>query len=140
MASPLLTGAHVLVYVNNQLFGRVASIDLDQTTPLKEIQTVDYLGSIEIANMNVTGGGSMVIYKTKRDGGIEASGFVARWQDLSRQKYFSLLLIDRSSDTVIYRADKNMVASQKWHYGQELVLGVVTFRSILAENSSQPNK
>ena len=75
--------------------------------------------------------GKIGLFRTVGDGGIEGSGFTANYEQLSREKYFSLALIERTSDTVIFRADYCSVISQDWDASERSILrGSLEFEAL----------
>lgn len=128
--SRLLVGAQVVVYINAQLFGRVADMGWNETTPRREVHVVDYLPPWELIPTGITIHGTMTIYRMHRDGGLEAAGMKATWADLTKEKYFSIMVLDRVTDTVIFQANKCSVNSQSWHVGRGYVMGNVAFTAL----------
>jgi len=120
----------VVCYINGQLFGRVADVGWSESTPRKEMHVVDYLPPWELIQISVSIHGTMTIYRLHKDGGLEAAGMKATWPDLSREKYFSILHLDRVTDTVVFQADKCSTVSQSWHVGRGYVMGTVSFTAL----------
>ncbi len=137
--SRLVTGAMVLVYINNQMFGRCADLSWGADTPQKELHTVDMLPPAELIPGPVSVRGSMQIYKLHKDGGIEAAGLAATWADITRQKYFSIVVLDRVTDTVVFRADKCATTSQNWRNGRGHIMGTIGFSGLFWGNETQPS-
>lgn len=137
--SRLVVGAHVVCYVNNRMFGRVADIEWDSATPRKESRCVDTLKPAELMPEAVSVNGQMTIYRLHNDGGIEAAGMVATWADLPREKYFSLLILDRVTDTVIFRADECSVEHQSWKAQKGYVMGRIRFKGLDWSNETAPS-
>jgi hypothetical protein len=138
--SPLLTGAQVLCYINSRAFGRVADLGWTSDTPLEELRVVDVLEPVELIPQGVSVRGQLSIYRLRQDGGLQAAGMVATWADLTRQKYFSILVVDRVTDTVIFRADKCMVGSESWRFGKGYVMGQVSFQGLGWSNETEPSQ
>lgn len=128
MGAWTLAGAHCKMYVNGQPFARVATFSFTATTTHRDISVVDTLDSYELAPTGTKVLGQMVIYRLHKDGGAEGAGMKAPPPDLARQKYFSLLLLDRLTDTVVFRADQCVVQSETWNFAKGLVTGTVSIQ------------
>lgn len=128
--SRLVVGAHVVCYINGQMYGRTADVGWSETTPRREVHVIDYLPPWELIQTGVTIHGTMTIYRLHKDGGIEASGMKAVWADLTKEKYFSIMLLDRVTDTVMFQADKCSVLSQNWRIGRGYVMGTINFTAL----------
>jgi hypothetical protein len=78
------------------------------------------------------------MYKIHGDGGNEASGLVATWNSMTREKYFSLLVLDRVTDTVLVQVDKCVVTNQSWVIQpKSFVIGTVAFSGFDYSNDTQ---
>jgi hypothetical protein len=135
----LVVGAHVLVYVNQRPFGRVAEFEHESDTPGRQVKCVDSVIPAEIVPQAVSFSGSMQIYRLHQDGGIEQVGMTATWQDLPREKYFSVAVFDRFSQTLLFRADRCKVLRQRWAMRRGYVMGTVQFTGILWNNATEPS-
>lgn len=135
--SRLMVGAHALCYINGKLYGRVASVDVDSATPHREVQSVDVLTPAELIPQAAKLMGSMSIYRIHGDGGIQATGMIPTWHDLTRGKYFSVLVVDRFSDTTFFRADACSCVGEKWRIGRGYVMGQISFKGLTWNNESQ---
>lgn len=131
----VLTGAHVLLYINGRQVGRVTSFVWSPRRTVRRIQGIDTLLASELAPGPVSVSGQIGLIRTRRDGGAEGAGLMAPPPDLTREQYVSLLLKDRIADTVIFRADQCMVDSQSWRSEtKNIISGTVTFEGISAFN------
>lgn len=128
--SRLVTGAQVLVYINNTLFGRCAGVELSADTPVKETRGLDTLKPLELVSQGVSAGGVIHAYRLHKDGGLEAAGMIATWSDLTRQKYFNITVVDRVTDTVIWQANRCMVTGQRWNIARGHILVSANFMSL----------
>lgn len=135
----LVAGAHARVYINGKAFGRTADFNWDEATPRKEVHVVDYLPPAELIQQGVSIRCNTTIYRMHMDGGIEGAGMKAVWADLPREKYFSCLVLDRLTDTVLFRADRCSVEHQSWRIGRGLVMGTVAFICLAWSNETEPS-
>jgi len=139
MRSLLLTGAQVIMYVNGVRFGRVSSFNWQSETPRKMIYAVDSVTPFELGTTVNAITGSMTVYRLSQDGGAEGAGMVAPVTDLSREKYFSMLLVDQTSGAVIFQADQCSVESQSWTARiHSYVEGQIAFRALTYNNEVRP--
>ncbi len=135
----LIVGAHVVVYVNGSMYGRVASISYDVAEAQREVSCIDMPHIAELVPTTMKINGNLTIYRLHADGGIEGAGMAPVWQDLPRAKYFSILIVDRYNDQVLFRSDKNMVQRQSWTVGRGFVMGSVAFTGITWSNEVSPS-
>jgi hypothetical protein len=112
--SPILTGAQVVLFVNGEMYGKVHSFHWNVETPRRDIRGVDSIIPFELAIATSKVAGTMSIYRLSRDGGAEGAGMIAPTDALSREKYFTMVLIDISSGFVVFQADHCSVDSQIW--------------------------
>jgi hypothetical protein len=136
--SLIITGARVVCYINGQKFGRVSSFRWDSATPRKAIYGLDSSEPYELAPLPSRITGSLTVYRTVGDGGLEGSGIVAQFADIPREKYFSLTLIERSSDTVVFRADDCAVTNQSWDVPSKgVMMGNFSFEALSWSNEAK---
>jgi hypothetical protein len=78
------------------------------------------------------------VYRLHQDGGAEAAGLVATWQKLTKEKYASLMVLDRSTDTVLVQVDKFCVNNQSWRIApKSFVLGTITWTGFNYTNDAE---
>lgn len=118
-----LSGADISVYVNGRLFPPVSEITWQANTGRHAIQGIDKAEPQELVPGNTTITGTMEIIRTKRSGGIEGAGLMASVTKILQEKYFSLLLIDRSTDSVLLYIED---ASVDGYTGRAGARGIVT--------------
>lgn len=130
----LVTGAHAKLYVNAKAFGRVETFSFAESTEHREVAVVDTLEPFELVPQFMRVTGSMVVYRIHGDGGVEGAGMKAPVPDIPRQKYFSCLLVDRFTDTVLFRADRCVITSQNWTAQKGFFKGVVSLKALTWSN------
>lgn len=135
MRSLMLTGAQVMLYVNGVRFGRVSAFSWNSDTPRKKEYVVDSMLPMELMQTVSSISGTMTVHRLSMDGGAEGAGMVAPVPDLSREKYFSLLLVDITSGFVIFQADSCSVESQSWRAGaRDRIVGNISFSALSYSN------
>lgn len=138
MTPQVVSGAHVVVYLNNQVYSRVKEISFQSTEPAREVQTIDTLLPAEEIPGPVRCRVTMRVYRLHRDGGAQGAGATTTWADITRQKYAAVVVIDRATDTVIFRADRAKLVSEDWPVGRALMEGTLVFQVLFWGNEIQP--
>jgi len=137
--SVLLSSAQVALYVNGNQFGRVNGFSYQVDTPRKKIGTVDSQIPWELATGQTHVSGNMVVYRTQLDGGAEGPGMVAPIEELPTEKYFSMVLVDLTTQVVIFQADFCSVESQQWSVNSKsLIMGQITWSALTYQNEVRP--
>lgn len=137
--SVLVSGAKVVLYVNSKLFSRVTSFQWHSATSRRAIYGVDNAQPYELAPTVSKVTGQMSLIRTQADGGIEAAGMVGNVRDITREQYFALMLVDRTTDTVLFRADRCVITDQSWQIAAKgIMIGTVSFEVIDWSNEVEP--
>jgi hypothetical protein len=138
MRSSIITGARVVCYINSIAVGKVTGFHWESDTSRKAIYGLDSGEPYELAPTTTRIGGEIGLLRTEGDGGLEGLGVVAQFPNLPREEYFSITLLDRASDTVLFRADKCAVKSQKWGVSAKQVMsGSFSFEGLLWTNETR---
>lgn len=114
MRPKIVVAAKVLVYVNGKLFGRCTSFSWTSSTPRKKIRTIDIQHPVELAATTVDITWTLGALRTIGDGGLQGAGIVAQQSDLSREKYFTIQLVERTSGLTLFRSDLNNTDGESW--------------------------
>lgn len=138
MIRQVISGADVVVYLNNQVYARVAEISFQNMEPAREVQTIDTLLPAEEVPGPVRCRVTMRVYRLRRDGGAQGAGATTTWPDITRQKYAAVLVVDRVTDAVLFRADRCKMVSEDWPIGRALLVGTLTFQILSWSNEVQP--
>lgn len=137
--STVVTTAEVVCYINGKAIGRVTSFRWSSDTPKKVINGIDNPQPYELAPTNAICQGSVGILRTRGDGGIEALGMAAHSSQLTNEKYWTLTLIDRVTDTLLFRADYCSCTNQSWELAEKsIVRGTVNFSALSWSNECRP--
>lgn len=123
----IAVAAAVLVYLNGKLFGRCTSFSWTSATPHREVRVIDTQHPIELASTTVSLKWNMGVLRTVGDGGLQGAGVVAQQTDLSREKYFTIQLVERRSGLTLFRSDLCNTDTEAWS---------VTAKGSLAGNAS----
>lgn len=126
-----------MAHINSRRFANVFALGYEVTSAHKEIHGVDLLAPTELIPVSLSFSGSMQIYRLHRDGGIEADGMIPDWDRLTRGKYFSLMVLDRATDTIILNAEKCIIQKQSWQMSTKaFVIGTIAFSGLIYKNES----
>lgn len=137
--SLLLTSAQVAVFINGNLYGRAAGLQYSVESPRPRHQCVDAIIPFELGFGPVVVSGSLSMWRGSQDGAAEGPGMVAPIDEITREKYFSLILVDLTTSTIIFQADNCSVESQSWSVGaKSLITGTVHFSAISYQNEVRP--
>jgi hypothetical protein len=104
MAQPItLTGAHIKLYINNQVYKVVQSITITVDYGEQEIYGIDAAHAQEIAPTRLSVRGSVQGLRVKYSGGLQASTIRPLFIDLLSSPYISIRIQDRStSEDILY--------------------------------------
>lgn len=135
----LVQSASVLCMVNGRPYGVVTAFQWNSTTPKKEFYGLDSVDPFEIGATITKITGTISVYRTNGDGGAEGWGLATTYDDLSREKYFSLMLVDRATDRVLFQADYCSVTSQAWNVPPKgVITGQIQFTALTWNNEVRP--
>lgn len=112
--SHLLTGPKLVLYVNGSPYVPVRSCSYTLDTPVKETRGVDCAAAFQLDPTIVRCSGTLSVYRIARSGGAEGVGAAVAMEDVPNQKYVSLAIVDRATDTVVWSARRCMITSQTW--------------------------
>lgn len=119
------------MYINGQPYGLVTDFAWTAETPKKPLYTIDVMEALELAPTLTKVTGSLGVMRITGTGGLEGAGMAAPQSALSRERYFSLVLKDRSTDVIIFQALRCSVTSQHWQANARgFLTGTVQFEAI----------
>lgn len=130
-----------MVYVNGRVYGRVKEFQWSSATPKKPQYGLDSLEPYELIPTSTRVTGRLTLYRTVGDGGAEGAAMATRYEDVPREKYFSLQLMERGSQTIVFEARYCSVTNQSWSVPERgLVTGTLEFEAIEWNNELRPLK
>ena len=139
MTALTLAGAHVVVYLNGRQYACVSGFSWNSSTPKKKIYGIDSMLPSELAPTTASITGQLQLYRLIGDGGIQGPGMAANFEAASREKYFTLQLIERRSDTCIFSAQYCSVESESWQApAKGLITGTMSFSALSWTNEVKP--
>lgn len=113
--SRIITAPKVKLLVNGKTYGRVTSFNWSSESPRSEKYGLDSMQAFELASTITRGSGNMTVLRLSADGGAEGAGITATYPDLSREKYFSVTMIEIGSEITIFQARRCALTSQSWN-------------------------
>jgi hypothetical protein len=129
--SHLITGAKVALFVNGRRFARVMEIRWTSDTPKKPIFGIDAQEAYELAPTTARCTGSMTILKLSGDGGAEGAGLTVPFPELSREKYFSVAVVEIGTNSILFEALRCSATSQSWGAAtRAYVTGSIQFEAL----------
>lgn len=104
MAVPvILAGAHIKLYINNQVYKVVQSITITVDYGEQPQYGIDANHAQEIASTRLSVSGSVQGLRVKNSGGLQASNMRPLFKDLQANPYISIRIQDRSTgEDIIY--------------------------------------
>lgn len=133
--SRIASTAKVVLYINGRAYAQVTTFRWTCDTPTREIAGIDSSEPFELAPTRTKVTGTIGLVRLVGDGGIEGAGASVPFEYIASGKYFSLMLVDRATDTTLFRADNCRTSSQYWDVPQKgLITGSLTFEAISSSN------
>ena len=140
MSSPqLVVGARVLLYVNGRLYGRVSGFQWSSSVNHKGVYALDSLSPVELLPTQTKVIGNITVYRVIGDGGAEGPGFTTNFPSISRMKYFTLALVARYTQRVLFEADRCVLQNQSWNAPTRgFVTGSLSFEALDWDENEAP--
>jgi hypothetical protein len=141
MAPPqILVGPRVTLYINGTAFGRVSGFQWTSTVVQKAIHALDSLAAYELAPGQAKVMGTVQVYRLAGDGGAEGAQITTQFQDLVRQNYFTVALVQRDNEAILFSANKCALVSQSWNAPTKgFITGSINFEALDWENEVAPS-
>jgi hypothetical protein len=135
----IITGAHVLCFINGSVLGRVKSVTFAPSIAPDTIRGVDSNLPYELADGPASLSGTIGLWRTIGDGGAEGPGIATPFAQLPRGKYLHLVLLERISDTIVFEAPRCRITSQHWEIRPKVMVeGALSFEAIGWNNEVRP--
>lgn len=135
----VITGASVVLHLNGKPFGRVRAFQWSSDTPRAPKYGLDSTEPFELIPTTTRITGRISLYRTVGDAGAEGAGMTAPYEFLPKEKYFSLYLVERGSDTTIFEALYCSVVRQSWSAPEKgMVTGEIEFEALDWSNEFRP--
>jgi hypothetical protein len=109
-----LRGADIQVYINGQPFGVATGVRWQADKGLHSIMGIDQYTAFELAPGAQSIKGTVECLRQRADGGLQGRAVSAPEAQVMLEKYISLALVDRSTDTVILAIEQALVGNESW--------------------------
>lgn len=109
-----LNGARIVCYINGRLFGLVTSFSWTSSTPRKKVHVVDVPHPVELMATTTEISWQMGVMRLMGDGGMQGNGIVANQTNIIKEKYFTIMLVERLSNLPVFQADMCQTDGEQW--------------------------
>lgn len=113
MASAVISGALIKVFVNNKLYKEVQSVSFEIDYGEEEIYGIDSPYPQEIATNRISVRGSISGIRLKNSGGIQAYNLRPLYSDVAASPYISIRIQDRQSTEDILFIPNAKISNEK---------------------------
>lgn len=121
--------------INGRPYGVVSGFQWKSITPKRAIYAIDSVDPVELAITNTKITGTLSVYRTNGDGGAQGWGIGAPYESLSREKYFSVMLVDRATDRVLFEARYCSLVDEAWSVpSRGIITGSLSFEALSWSN------
>lgn len=130
-----IPGATLLVYINGKVLALGGNLSVNIDEPKKEIRGLDTAEVVEYAPTVIKITGSIDLIRGHGDGGAEGLGTTAQPSELTREKYFTILILDRFTKKPVFQSNYCTATSQAWNFPTRgVVTGRLAFNAITWSN------
>jgi hypothetical protein len=139
MAPPkTMVAAHLLIFINGRRFGEATSIRWSIPTPHNARQGLDSLQPYGYDPAGTKVSISLSMVRVHGTGALEGRGITAPASHMARQKYDSILVVDRVTGKRVFQCDHCVVTNQDWTAAaKQRVEGTFTFDAIEGVNEAE---
>jgi len=140
MPFPLTVSApHVVCYMNGVMFGLIVGLpQWNIETAQREGRGIDSNTVQELIPGSFRVSGTFQVLRGRETGGLEGAGLVASGRAMLQQKYINIELVDRLTDTTLFKATRCAIDRQSWSVQPKgLVMGTFGFIGSDFENESK---
>ena len=133
-----VVSAGVYLALNGKKYAPVSAFSWAPSVATRTIHGIDSLLPFELVPGATRCTGRITIWRTIGGAGAEGAGMAALQSEIHRQKYFTLQLIERGSDTVLFEGRYSTWTAQSWTAAEKgRVVGVLDFESLDFSNELQ---
>lgn len=133
-----LRGADVQLYINGRIFPICTGVRWRSDAGRHAIYGIDQRTPFELAPGQASVKGTVECLRQRQDGGLEGRGITAPERLTLLEKYVSMALVDRSTDTIVFVIDEAAVNGQNWNVNAKGQLaGSFDFEGIAWTNEAE---
>ena len=134
MQSRVISGPRLKCVINGRVFGIVTSFRYEIRSSHAPAQGLDQNTVQEWIPTTYRVSGQVGVLRLHGTGGLEGAGVVAFSDDVLRQKYLTIELVDRVTERTVFSAINSVVSAQSWQVAAKgLLTGSFAFE---AENQT----
>ena len=123
-----LTGASLKLYINGRPFGIATSIEFSVDSGRRQIFGLDQVTPFELAPGASRITGRIECNRLRQDGGLEGRGLATPDKWIMFEKYISIMLVDRLTDSIVLKVDQAAVSDQSWSIvSKDVMKGTFSF-------------
>ncbi len=135
--SAVLTQARLKLYINGIPFGIATEFGWQSSSGRRQLYGIDSVTPFELAPGGQSVTGNISCLRLTLDGGLEGRNIAAIDSRLTTEKYISILLLDKLTDTPVFWCPEAAVNSQRWSVNSRGILtGSFDFMGIGWENEA----
>jgi hypothetical protein len=136
MISKVSHGSRVVLYINGKVLGIATYFELTSDTSRKEIRGIDIPHPQELAATTTSVSGTIGVLRLILDNGSQSYNLVPGQTDVSKEKYISILIVDRALDTTIFQCDFAQITNERWSVPSKgVITGSLSFTGISWNNN-----
>lgn len=130
-------GARLICKINGVVVGQVIDFSFTSSTGVAAKRGIDIVIPQELAPTAVSVSGSISLLRTIGDGGAQGVGLVPSQIDAHKGKYVTLLLVERTTNTAVFKCDYALINAESWNIGpRKLMVGSIGFEGITWTNEA----
>lgn len=130
-ASQQVVGAGLLVVVNGSLLGTTTAFNWESITEKRAIYALDASEPYEIAPTITKVVGSISFMRPSLVGGLQAQGITVDFASQPKQKYTSIIVLDKRTGLPVFESDSAVIVRQRWGASARgVVEGSLSFEAV----------
>lgn len=110
----LVSGARVKLYINNRFIGEVVDFSYAASAQKRPVYGIDATEPFEFVPGITSVRGRVTVLRPAGLGSLEGYGVVSSFEDAAREKYVSIMLLDRQNQMPVFQSDRAVITSQNW--------------------------
>ncbi len=134
-----IAGAQINVYLNGNRLNQVTSFSFRSAENRRPVYAVDQNEPYEFIPTTSTVQGTLHLVRVLNDGGSQGLGMSGGIDNMVNERYFSLLVTERSTDAVLFNAPECSLTDESWDMSARGVVGgTIDFLALTWNNEAIP--
>jgi hypothetical protein len=117
-----LRGADIKVFINGRLYPWIVSARWNASYGRHAITGIDQSTPFELPSGACTIKGTFDVLRIRATGGLQGAGIAPPERKVLQERYFSLTIVDRLTDSVILQIDQAAVTEENWQTAAKAIL------------------